>query len=266
MLHAGDRERPTDEDYARYIRLAGAYRDHGYDDRWVADAGEFVVVDAGFNALWGWSEVALADLATQIGMDPGPHLAEARRITAALVDELYAAPAVGMVGLFHAQDQRGGRRLTERSVAGLLPLVLPELPPVVVDSLVATLMGPAFKAGAGDVVGVPSFDLASPEFDAQRYWRGPTWLNTTWIVGRGLEAHDQPELAAHILTDVLTLARTSGLMEYFDPYTGRGHGTDQFSWSAALVLDVLADSARGGQPTAGPGDRAVVSRRGLAVS
>ena len=30
--HAGDHERPTDGDYARYIRLAEAYRDPGYDD------------------------------------------------------------------------------------------------------------------------------------------------------------------------------------------------------------------------------------------
>ena len=89
LAHAGDDERPTDEDYARYIRLAATYRDHGYDDRWVGADAEFVVLDAGFNALWGWSELALADLAGQIGADAGRHRAEAERITAALVDELY---------------------------------------------------------------------------------------------------------------------------------------------------------------------------------
>lgn len=242
--HAGDGERPTDEDYARYIRLAAAYRDHGYDDRWVGDAAEFVVVDAGFNALWGWSELALAEVATRIGTDPEPHRAEARRITAALVDELYLTPADddgdADGGLFHAQDQRGGRRLAERSVAGLLPLVLPDLPPAVVDALVTTSTGPTFRAGADDVLGVPSYDLTAPDFDAQRYWRGPSWLNTTWIVGRGLEVHGRTELAARVLADVATLARASGMREYFNPYTGSGHGTDRFSWSAALVLDVLS--------------------------
>lgn len=239
--HAGDDERPTDEDYARYIRLAGAYRDHGYDDRWVAGEGEFAVIDAGFNALWGWSEVALADLAAQIGADPAPHHAEAERITAALVDELYVSDAGH--GLFHAADQQAGRRLPERTVGGLLPLVLPGLPKSIVEATVATLTGSAFRAGVGDVVGVPSFDVTAAGFDAQRYWRGPSWLNTTWMIGRGLQGHARHELAAQVLADVVTLAERSGFQEYFNPHTGSGHGTDHFSWSAALTLDVLASPA-----------------------
>ena len=63
LEHAGTGERPTDEDYARYIRLALAYRDHGYDDDWVRAESEFCVVDPTFNALWAWAEIALADLA-----------------------------------------------------------------------------------------------------------------------------------------------------------------------------------------------------------
>ena len=51
LAHAGHDERPTDEDYARYIRLAAAYRDHSYDDRWAAEHAEFAVIDPGFNAL-----------------------------------------------------------------------------------------------------------------------------------------------------------------------------------------------------------------------
>lgn len=236
--HAEHDERPTDEDYARYIRLAAAYRDHGYDDRWVADHGELLVVDPGFNALWGWSEWALADLAARIGRDPEPHRAEAARISAALVSELYVVGGDG--GLFHARDARAGRRLPERTVAGLLPLVLPGLEPTVVERLLASLTGPAFRAGAADVLGVPSFDLTAEAFDPQRYWRGPSWLNTSWLVGRGLQTHGHAELAASVLADVVALARRSGFSEYFNPYTGAGHGIDSFSWSAALVLDVLA--------------------------
>ena len=63
-------ERPTDEDYARYIRLALAYRDHGYDDDWVRAEGGFLVVDPAFNALWAWSELALAELAAPDRADP----------------------------------------------------------------------------------------------------------------------------------------------------------------------------------------------------
>jgi glycogen debranching enzyme len=87
---------------------------------------------------------------------------------------------------------------------------------------------------------VVSYDLTGAAFDAQRYWRGPTWLNTTWLVARGLKTHGRDELAEILYDDIVSLVRQSGLREYFNPYTGSGHGTADFSWSAALLLDVLA--------------------------
>ena len=62
VAHAGVGERPTNEDYTRYIRLMLMYRDHG-DDDWVPAEAEFRVVDPAFNALWASSELALADIA-----------------------------------------------------------------------------------------------------------------------------------------------------------------------------------------------------------
>jgi len=38
---------------------------------------------------------------------------------------------------------------------------------------------------------------------------------------------------------MLELVRKSGFREYFDPFTGAGHGSDGFAWTAALVIDVI---------------------------
>ena len=235
LKHAGEGERPTDEDYARYIRLAVDYRDHAYDDDWVRAAGEFLVIDPAFNALWAWSELALAALADGLGVDPDPHRAEAARITAALVEEAFSADDE----IFLARDQRSGSTLGERTVGGLIPLLLPGLPRGVVEALVATLTGEAFGVGRAGTLGVPTFDLTDPRHDPQRYWRGPTWLNTTWLVARGLAAHGYTELAADLDNDCVALVEGAGLREYFHPTAGTGHGTDRFSWSAALLIDVL---------------------------
>jgi glycogen debranching enzyme len=238
VIHAGAGERPTDEDYARYIRLMLRYRDHGYDDDWVRAEAEFCVVDPAFNALWAWSELALAEIARRIGLDDAEHVREAARITAAMVEQLWSADR----GLFLARDGRTRRLLPERTVAGLIPLVLPGLPREVAAALVGTATGEAFRLGAPGVHGVPSFDLVDARHEPRRYWRGPTWLNTTWLVARGLELHGYHELARRLDDDLVGLVAKSGFREYFHPLTGRGHGTRSFSWSAALLIHVLVGS------------------------
>ena len=129
-------------------------------------------------------------------------------------------------------------------MGGLVPLVLPGLDPAVVADLVATVTGPSFGAGRAGVRGVPSFDLTDPGHDPQRYWRGPSWLNMTWLVARGLARHGYDDLAGALDDDVVALVAGAGLHEYFHPLAGTGHGTDRFSWSAALLIDVLAHSQR----------------------
>jgi hypothetical protein len=38
---------------------------------------------------------------------------------------------------------------------------------------------------------------------------------------------------------LLELARREGFWEHYNAITGRGEGTEQLSWTAALVLDLL---------------------------
>lgn len=240
LQHAGDGERPTDEDYARYIRLALAYRDHGYDDDWVRESGEFVVVDPAFNALWAWSELALAQLADRLGYDSEGHRVEAARITTALQERLLGSES----DIFFALDHRAREMLIERTVGGLVPLILPGLNGDVVSGLVRTLRNPAFAATPDLIRGVPSYDRTADRYDPRRYWRGPTWLNTTWLIATGLREHGFAAAADQLDDDALRLVGDQGFREYFNPETGAGHGTDNFSWSAALTVHLLAQRLR----------------------
>lgn len=238
LQHAGNGERPTDADYARYVRLALAYRDSGYDDDWAREESEFVVLDPAFNALWAWSELALAGIAATAGHDGKTHLAEAARITAALHAHLYHPEA----RLFLARDHRTAATLPERTVSGLIPLLLPDLHREVVAALVDTLASPVFAATTPAVRGVPSFDRTDERYDPRRYWRGPSWVNTTWLVTSGLRAHGYRHEAAKLDNDLVTLICYEGFREYFNPDTGTGHGATDFSWSAALLIHLLAAS------------------------
>ncbi|MGW7467875.1 MGH1-like glycoside hydrolase domain-containing protein [Streptomyces xantholiticus] len=233
-LECGDgADRPTDLDYGRYVRLAAQYRDGGY-----RDAGRdhpFAVEDPGFNALLALSEHALAEIATELGRDAEPHRSRARRLTAALVRLLWDEDA----GLFLCRDVRTGTPVPDRSVTGLLPLVLPGLPGDIAGALVRTMTGPNFGLGK-DTDLVPSYDLCGRAFDAGRYWRGPAWFNVNWLLERGLRQHGATGRADALEEAVLTAAGASGFAEYVDPRTGEARGATGFSWTAAVVVDLLA--------------------------
>jgi hypothetical protein len=230
--HASTTDRPTDLDYGRYVQLAATYRDHGYDDS--RTPFEFALEDPAFNALLIASEHALADIAECLGLDPAHHLKAADELTRSL-GELFTA------GLFHARDLRtsaGGRLVAAGTISGLIPLVVPGLPQAA--DLLATARGDRFALGRARLV--PSYDLTGPAFDRKRYWRGPSWFNTAWLIHRGLTCVGEKEQADKLRADLLELAGSTDFAEYVDPYDGSPRGAQTFSWTAALALDLLSCS------------------------
>ncbi|WP_340379748.1 hypothetical protein U5640_30650 [Streptomyces sp. SS7] len=131
-----------------------------------------------------------------------------------------------------------GALIRERGVSGLVPLLLPDLPREVVAGVVRTLRGPHFGVGTATRL-VPSYDLLAEAFDPHRYWRGPAWFNTAWLLERGLRLHGHLADADALRQGVLDTAPASDFAEYVDPYTGEACGATGFSWTAALTLDLL---------------------------
>lgn len=64
-------------------------------------------------------------------------------------------------------------------------------------------------------------------------------INIDWFLTRGLERYGFDEHAEHLRQTIIDLCPDEGFYEYYDPLNGMGHGSDLFSWSAALLLDVL---------------------------
>ncbi|MEU6541093.1 hypothetical protein [Streptomyces sp. NPDC047000] len=252
--HGAAEDRPTDLDYGRYVRLAADYRDREYRDTDYRDgpagrrvtAGRFAVEDPAFNALLIASEHALARIARELGATGTARHARAERLTAALIDRLWD-PAEGM---FFCRDVCGGGLIPERSVSGLVPLLLPGLPRDVAAALTATVGGPHFGLGVTTRL-VPSYDLLGEAFDPHRYWRGPAWFNTGWLLEQGLRTHGATERAGALRATLLSSAGDSGFAEYVDPYTGEACGAQGFGWTAALTLDLLHEPLAGGDGEAG---------------
>jgi len=215
----------------RHVSLVRSLRDAGYRAEYLRDDHPFLVEDPLFNAVLLASTHALAEVAELAGADPGPHREAAQRIHAAMLDRLWDGCC------FRARDVRAGELIPAATIAGFVPLLDPDLPADIVRSLAELLLSARFAGATG--YPVPTCDVQSAAFDRGAYWRGPTWVNTNWLLWLGAITHRLDALADLLLGSTLRLVRQSGFREYFDPFDGTGRGSHDFSWSAALVLDLL---------------------------
>ena len=86
---------------------------------------------------------------------------------------------------------------------------------------------------------VPSVPLDSEFFDSDRYWQGPSWVNTNWLIIDGLRRYGFTEEADELTKRTLAAVSEAGPYEYFDPINGSGLGAADFSWTAALSIDLF---------------------------
>jgi hypothetical protein len=227
-------QRPTDAEYDRYAYLVKLYRDCGYDSGRIRDECPFVIQDVLFNSLLVQANRDLAEIARVLGTDPERFEAWAEQ-TAAGVEAKLWNEAEGSYGDY---DVRAGERVRAQTAAAFSPLFagIPtedrarQLKKRLTASMVAI-------DGAGRVVtSVAPGDL---NFDPALYWRGPAWPMINWVVHAGLRRYGFADEAAEIRNALLELVRREGFWEHYNGTTGDGQGTEQLSWTAALVLDLL---------------------------
>lgn len=136
------------------------------------------------------------------------------------------------------KDERPLRTLT---ITSLAPLALPTLDRAIVNHLLTHLRDPQRFALPFPV---PSVAADEPTFmpgNARGFiWRGPSWINTNWLIGEGLRSHGVEELRATLTDQTCAMIDVSGFREYYHPYTGEGYGSRDHSWST-IVVDMLDD-------------------------
>jgi hypothetical protein len=238
LTHVSTANRPTDADYRAYVALAREYRDAGYSDQALPDH-RFVVEDPLFNAVFLDAELCCAAIASLLAADPAKHLNRAFQLHESMMRYLWD-PGVRR---FRSRDARTGVQSGVDTIGSLMPLLDPWLPTDVLADVEKLAWSDDFIGGCE--YPVPSTSLTAVGFDRERYWRGPTWINTNWLLWTAAGEAHLLDLAGRIAESSLGLVSRSGFREYFDPLSGSGLGAEQFSWTAALTLDFLSND---GQP------------------
>ena len=229
--HADPDHRPTQAQYERYIWLVQLFRSLGWDNAKLHDASPFQIVDPGFNAILIRSCADLAKLAAILGEDSLAAKAQKQAEDGlAALETLWSDAHQQYLCL----DRAVGELVDSLSVGGLLAAFAP-LPAKRITALAARLE----EIGKQAKYLVPSHDLNDVKFDQLRYWRGPAWLIVNYMIADGMNNAGQNEMVSRIRNDSLQLIEHSGFAEYYGPLDGTACGGDQFSWTAAMVMEFL---------------------------
>ncbi len=156
--------------------------------------------------------------------------------TPALVDRLWDERR----GLFLDEVRPGGARPGVVTWAALAPLALPDLPEEIGRRLIVEHLlnrGEFLTPVAPPSVAVsePSYEPNGGRGPIRRYWRGPTWVNSAWMVWLGLRRLGYEQEANRLAAGLIGAVEREGLREYYDPRDGTGLGAEDFAWSALVA-------------------------------
>jgi Mannosylglycerate hydrolase MGH1-like glycoside hydrolase domain len=192
----------------------------GFGARRIREHGGPVLCETLVNTLWSLSLQALGRPSA----------------TPALIERLWDERR----GLFVDWAEPGQVRPEAITWDALAPLALPDLPEEIGRRLVEehlldegeflTPVAPPSVAASE-----PSYEPGGSRGPIRRYWRGPTWVNSTWLVWLGLRRLGYEEAAKRLAAGVIAAVEREGLREYYDPRTGAGLGARDFAWSALVA-------------------------------
>ncbi|MFH8586531.1 MGH1-like glycoside hydrolase domain-containing protein [Streptomyces celluloflavus] len=149
-----------------------------------------------------------------------------------------------VTGWFYDKALGGNKLLTERGrgIEGAVPLWTESATQEQAKAVRAKLMNPE---EFNTKVPFPTVSKSSPYFSATRYWRGPVWLDQAYYALKGLQNYgykkDARTLQTKLLSNVAGLSGNGPIHENYNPLNGDGMNAPNFSWSSALILDLLSN-------------------------
>ncbi|HEX6293481.1 MAG TPA: trehalase family glycosidase [Herpetosiphonaceae bacterium] len=227
-------DRPTKTEYDYYMYLVKLLIDRDYDDARIRADFPFLIQDVLFNTLLCQASRDLAEIARIVGESPGIFEAWAAQTASAIDAKLWDEQH----GIYINYDLVADAPVDVHVAAGFTPLFAGVPDQARAERMYRYLNSDAFCALDDACYPVPCYDRHAPGYLPNRYWRGPVWINVDWAIYHGLRRYGFEAYAAWMRQRIIELVRDNGFFEHFTPETGAGHGTDQFSWTAALLIDL----------------------------
>ena len=221
-------ERPTDLTYERYIRLIEIFKECKYNENEIVNKSEFIIQDVLFNVLLLKSNYALKKIAEILNKQNGIKL----------INDWISKTENGMEKLYHNNfyydfDLKTNKIINVKTITGLSPIQFKNKTKEIISVLKKD-----FLDIENDNYLISSLSRNNKKYDPINYWRGPMWINLSWLILSGLDDND---LAEKIKNQCIKKIETLGFYEYFDSKNDSGCGDNHFSWTAAIYICLILD-------------------------
>ncbi|WP_456463009.1 MGH1-like glycoside hydrolase domain-containing protein [Lutibacter sp.] len=236
--HVDASQRPSKREYDHYLHIIEIAKKHDYNDQKIAELSPFLVQDPLFNSMLIKSNQSLIALYNLIGNNQ-EKINQLKKWQEKSVHSFNKKLFSEKLGAYIHYDLRNKKPLEYISSSSFTPLFANIPNEERANILVKTLMQ---KFGKKNLYLCASFDPSNERYDPKKYWRGPVWINLNWILYKGLKQYGFDDKAQKVKDDSITLVKKFGFYEYFDARKkegNAGYGGSNFSWTAALIIDLL---------------------------
>jgi hypothetical protein len=236
-VHVHASFRPTKHEYDRYVHLIDVFRRNRYEPAALLARSPFLAQDILFNSILHRADEDLAWMARVLGESDAEIQGWMQRTHA----NFDAHHWDDVCGLYFDRDVRAGCRLEVNTAMTFAPLYAGLASAKQAERLIAHLADVNEYDFSPDRssrlrYGITSTAFSEAVWDAQRYWRGPSWIILNWILAQGFRRYGYETLYQRAKQDSLDLIVRTGFYENYDPRDGAGCGSADFSWPAALWM------------------------------
>ena len=221
--------RPLNIDYDRYVTIKNDLRKKKYDPKKIFKTSLFNVVDIGFNSIFLKSNKDLIILLRKFNLDSST-IINYVKITEKNILKYFDKKKQ----TFFCFDLRNKKKIFIPSITNYLILYADIKNSKINDILIKNLK----KHNLKEKYFFSSIKPNHKSFEEKRYWRGPVWINCNWFIHKGLMNKDE-KYSNKIKERTIRLVEKKGFHEYYSCKNGKPMGANNFSWSAALYLDLI---------------------------
>ena len=220
--------RPLKKDYDGYITLLNQFKKNKYNPSKIVNDSMFNVIDIGFNSILIRATKDLVEVSKKFNLDFTDLKNKISKSEESLI-KFYKEEEQS----FFSYDFKNHNLIKVDAISNYFVLFANLQNEDINNKIINKLK----EYNSQNEYFFTTVNPKDKTFEETRYWRGPVWINTNWIIYQGLIGKDK-NFSNLIKNKTLELLENKKFHEYYNYKTGECLGANNFSWSAALYLDL----------------------------